>query len=575
MGRKTTDVADDQEPEVQEITINDFKILDHYYVDKVDKVTGETYKCFECPLAVLLGRRRSGKSVKLISLLSECKDVFGTAYLFSPTAFGTGVFGTIFKHAFCYRQPDVELIKAIQALQDFLKERAPSFLTRKDLICLIVLDDCGSLAFMKSAFLAELACNCRNSNISLWFTLQNFNQVTPVVRENCLASGTLVTMADGTLKPIERVPVGSTVLARGPKGLVPRKVTAVLDKGVQRCLELLFEDGRTLKCTANHRILTVTSDPEGGAEPIKRWVEAQHLAIGDSHVCISDKISSVDDVTVATHKGMNDLPTWHTKLVGRRDIETQQVWDLSVPVSAEENAARVANGEAPLNDDYHSFVAEGVVVHNCDIFLTNLTSNINIQRKMFSEFFSCFGTLECFVAALQHCAQRFGSMVWRNAGEHDDIEHSVFRYRCTNTNANSFSLDVPLQGLIQELFGKTEAEKAEDALKELNGMAEKMSKLSGAEAEVDEDMELDPDEEDLVGMNDEDDQDYAGGVSGNKQDSEPGDDSDPTPKKKKTRKAAGAAGAKEKPKKKIKSSIVKGKGGKAGVVFATNPIEAH
>jgi len=389
-GRKT----EEQEPEVQEITINDFKILDYYYVPKVDKVTGEKYMSFECPLAVLLGRRRSGKSVKLISLLSECRDMFGTAYLFSPTAFGTGVFGTIFKHAFCYRQPTEGILKAIQMLQDFLKERAPSFLTRKDLICLIVLDDCGSLAFMKTGFLAELACNCRNSNISLWFTLQNFNQVTPVVRENC------------------------------------------------------------------------------------------------------------------------------------------------------------------------------------DIFLTNLTSNISIQKKMFTEFFSCFGTLECFVAALEHCAQKFGSMVWRNAGEFDDIEHSVFRYRCSNTNANSFSLDVPLQGLIQELFGKTEAEKAEDALKELNTMAEKMSKLSGAEAEVDEDMELDPDEEDLVGLqNGEEGESNL--VAGGEDENEPGSDSDAAAPKKKKKPAAKKAPAKDKPKKKIKSNVVKGKAGKAGVVFATMPIEAH
>jgi len=901
--KSNNDFREDNEPEVEEIVIRDFDILEHYYVDKVDKNTGETYKKFECPMAVLLGRRRSGKSVKLISLLSECRDMFGTAYLFSPTAFGTGVFGTIFKHAFCYRQPDVETIKGIQALQDFLMDNKPSFLSHKDLICLIVLDDCGSLSFMKNKFLEELACNCRNSNIALWFTLQNFNQVQPVVRENCIRAGALITMANGTSTPIERVRKGQRVMARGRNGgLVARSVAAVLDKGMQQCVELLFEDGRTIQCTPNHRILGVTTDAEGHTR--QSWVEAQHLEVGKSEVAVGVEFSSSslseedddnrwtlptksslgydlntrerlahaqalarimgyaltdgtvgestvvcflghkldvetfrDDVELLTGKrpeaaendkriwsvalpaelaitciahGLNsgrsvehvtelpawlcdptcpaaiarefvgglfgggdgktlslsggrriegiewactrkgkvvreqmtvfdqqllgllrhcgldttgitssiremgvqtknnpdeelvadgfyvlsyglsaslsepfaqhigfrycchkqvrlsaavayfratrvimsqrcrisdyvrrelarqtrlpmhqlvadgkadlartellhpetlrwmpadssalcdqksqysagsrgglsvqrlltrmdtlklfkredadtlELPTWKVRLVGRHDVGEQHVWDLSVPIDPKENEGYA--GEQLLSGEHHSFVVAGIAGHNCDIFLTNLTSNISIQKKMYTEFFSCFGTLDCFVAALEHCAQKFGSMVWRNAGEYDDVEHSVFRYRCTNTNANSFSLDVPLQGMVQSLFGKTEDEKTADKLKEMDSLCDKISKMSNAEAEVDEDMELDPDEDDLVGLKGEDDPDYVG-PGGEKA------DEDGAPKKKKPKPGVTA---KNKPKKLIKSQIIKDKGGKGGGKrFLTAPI---
>lgn len=77
---------------------------------------------------------------------------------------------------------------------------------------------------------------------------------------NCLVEGTLVSLADGTCRPIEDVHIGELVLsyhaaeAEGDsEGLTARVVDGVLDRGQRACVELLFSDGRTLVCTSTLR----------------------------------------------------------------------------------------------------------------------------------------------------------------------------------------------------------------------------------------------------------------------------------------------------------------------------------
>ena len=97
----------------------------------------------------------------------------------------------------------------------------------------------------------------------------------------CVVSGTLVTMADGTMLPIEQIKAGDRVLGLtrqadiGVYGLAPKHVVALIPREERRpCVELLFSDGRTLTCTANH--LLRTSDGQ--------WVQAGDLVVGQSEV---------------------------------------------------------------------------------------------------------------------------------------------------------------------------------------------------------------------------------------------------------------------------------------------------
>ena len=101
---------------------------------------------------------------------------------------------------------------------------------------------------------------------------------------NCAAAGTLIALADGTSVPIEEVQPGSAVLsyvAAGPEkgsteGLAVMRVDELMDRGERECVELLFDDGRTLVCTPDHRIRTADG----------RWVEAGQLVEGADEVAV-------------------------------------------------------------------------------------------------------------------------------------------------------------------------------------------------------------------------------------------------------------------------------------------------
>ena len=93
--------------------------------------------------------------------------------------------------------------------------------------------------------------------------------------EDCVDGDALVSMADGTARPLREVRAGDRVLAwRQGEGLVASEVTRAVAKGVQPCVELLFADGRTLVCTADHRVLTADG----------RWVAAGELRVGEDAV---------------------------------------------------------------------------------------------------------------------------------------------------------------------------------------------------------------------------------------------------------------------------------------------------
>ena len=180
----------------------------------------------------------------------------------------------------------------------------------------------------------------------------------------CICRGTLVKLADGTAVAIEDVQVGAEVLsyhaALGPgekEGLTVRQVDAVLDRGHRACVELVFNDGRTLICTPDHRIRTADG----------RWVAAEDLEVGTTDVAIGVEYPNLTDGAEGAGEGWLDtrttltddldiaervLPLSRVQLVGRREVGVRHVYDLSVPS---------AQGE-----ECRSFLAAGIVVHNCD-----------------------------------------------------------------------------------------------------------------------------------------------------------------------------------------------------------------
>lgn len=81
---------------------------------------------------------------------------------------------------------------------------------------------------------------------------------------NCLAEGTLVRMADGSVKPIEKVNPGEMVLGCDLNGHVsPTPVVNWYDNGIQPCVKTTFEGGIELVSTPIHKILCRTSGNNG------------------------------------------------------------------------------------------------------------------------------------------------------------------------------------------------------------------------------------------------------------------------------------------------------------------------
>lgn len=150
----------------------------------------------------------------------------------------------------------------------------------------------------------------------------------------CFVADTPVTLKNGISIPIQDISIGDEILGYCPKKkkIVPAKVTMTKHhKDKKECVKVVLEDGREIECTTDHRILTKDGT----------WVEAGQLDIG-SRVAMS-----VDYPLTTKEMIEKELPMFYLKVKKIIPIGKEEVYDLTV--------------EDPIN----SFIANGVVVHNC------------------------------------------------------------------------------------------------------------------------------------------------------------------------------------------------------------------
>jgi aconitase A len=117
--------------------------------------------------------------------------------------------------------------------------------------------------FQKAGLLDELA--------DVGFDLVGYGCTT------CIAAGTPVLLADGTSRPIEQLPLsgGQRVLAPTRERRLGMAVQSeMMIQGERDCVSLVLQDGRTLVCTPDHKILCADG----------RWVRADELSIGRDRV---------------------------------------------------------------------------------------------------------------------------------------------------------------------------------------------------------------------------------------------------------------------------------------------------
>lgn len=152
--------------------------------------------------------------------------------------------------------------------------------------------------------------------------------------------------------------MGRKVLAVTKDGsLVPRHVTAVLDQGVKACLELTFLDGRQLVCTEDH--LVRRDDGE--------WTQAGKLRPDVDSVSIG---ASCDGTVTQPDQ---PLSTSSMLLSQARPVGVYRVYDLTVP--SEESEDEDPSVYAARQQSEASFVANGIVVHNCINILRGSTTS--------------------------------------------------------------------------------------------------------------------------------------------------------------------------------------------------------
>jgi hypothetical protein len=100
----------------------------------------------------------------------------------------------------------------------------------------------------------------------------------------CLAVGTKVATASGTSRPIQQLQTGSSVRgwSEEERGVRGELLQAVFQTGRKECVEVVLQDGRSVTCTPDHRVLTTDG-----------WVEAELLT--PAHRVVVGPEAPVDD----------------------------------------------------------------------------------------------------------------------------------------------------------------------------------------------------------------------------------------------------------------------------------------
>ncbi|MBX7145978.1 MAG: hypothetical protein K1X44_01575 [Alphaproteobacteria bacterium] len=200
------------------------------------------------------------------------------------------------------------------------------------------LNDSSIIIYTTQSNLSNQIVNYKNKNFFLHNKEygQNIMDHDKYYDRNCFTSGTLISMADDTKKPIEQVKIGDRVYAY--QGIVDnpvaKRVSNTSIKDEQIVYQLTTVDGRVVKATGDHLFLV---------GPIKTNMMLEKIPV--------------------LYKSLKDL-TVKDRLVGQIGsiILIQEIVKLP-------EIARVYNLTV---EDYHTYIAAGIRVHNCNPMTTDL-----------------------------------------------------------------------------------------------------------------------------------------------------------------------------------------------------------
>jgi aconitase A len=169
----------------------------------------------------------------------------------------------------------------------------------------------------------------------------------------CIAQGTPVLLGNGTSHRIELLPETGGVLLFGPTSgcrLGVAKQSQLIKKGIRSCVSLVLQDGRSLICTPDHRILR--SDGQ--------WIRADELVLDKDRVLVGlegplDE-SRDDEFGYVLHAG-NLTFTMNTRVARERMLAFARLighltgdGSISVSGQARMNVGQAVDREMVLND---------------------------------------------------------------------------------------------------------------------------------------------------------------------------------------------------------------------------------
>ena len=134
----------------------------------------------------------------------------------------------------------------------------------------------------------------------------------------CFPAGTPITLANGMTRAIETFTAGELILSydiseNGSKvgtdtSLVHARNQTLVPRGEKSLIQLTLEDGRTLRCTPEHRLLVKDDKTETGL----KWMPANEMRVNHDQIRVVTRGPTIESITDADN-------TWSTILSHQLD----------------------------------------------------------------------------------------------------------------------------------------------------------------------------------------------------------------------------------------------------------------
>jgi len=193
------------------------------------------------------------------------------------------------------------------------------------------------------------------------------------MERDCFVGSTPVTLSNGLSSKIENLEnnkVGILGWDEKENGMVKSKQTNFMYKGERECIEITYQDGRKIKCTPEHPILT--SD--------NKWVKAKDLTIDESRVK-----ASITYPVINIEKEMTECNGWSLKLKTLElKTDTQEEY-LKTLAFARILGYLITDGTISYNKTINKFTSKVYLGHLLDVegFLDDLKLFCVIKQTKF------------------------------------------------------------------------------------------------------------------------------------------------------------------------------------------------